>query len=188
VVIDMNKTYRDLVKELCPNATLVIDKFHVVRHINWALENVRKRVQKLMHPDKRKYFKRSRKLLLARRKKLKEESVLALEILLRQSSDLANAYYLKELFYEFMDAKERQAAARKLHQFLLAAQVSGLKEFESCLNMLANWSKYILNAFECPYTNGYTEGTNNVIKVIKRNAFGYRNFHNFRNRIFLALT
>ena len=132
VVIDMNKTYRDLVKELCPNATLVIDKFHVVRHINWALENVRKRVQKLMHPDKRKYFKRSRKLLLARRKKL--------------------------------------------------------KEFESCLNMLANWSKYILNAFECPYTNGYTEGTNNVIKVIKRNAFGYRNFHNFRNRIFLALT
>ncbi|MBQ8814865.1 MAG: transposase, partial [Lachnospiraceae bacterium] len=39
-----------------------------------------------------------------------------------------------------------------------------------------------------PYTNGYTEGPNNAIKVIKRNAFGYRNFDNFRKRIFLALT
>ena len=41
---------------------------------------------------------------------------------------------------------------------------------------------------DCKYTNGYTEGTNNAIKVIKRNAFGYRNFDNFRNRIFLSLT
>ncbi|WP_455390958.1 transposase, partial [Frisingicoccus sp.] len=40
----------------------------------------------------------------------------------------------------------------------------------------------------CSYTNGYNEGTNNAIKVIKRNAFGYRNFENFRNRIFLSLT
>ncbi len=46
----------------------------------------------------------------------------------------------------------------------------------------------MLRKFDCSYTNGYTEGTNNAIKVIKRNAFGYRNFDNFRNRIFLSLT
>lgn len=187
-VTDMNRVYKDLARNYFPNATIVIDKFHVVRYVTWALENVRKRIQKELHPSKRKYFKRSRKLLLTHKKKLNDESLEALEVMLLHSSDLAVAYHLKELFYEFMDSKDRQEAAKKLKFFILAAQTSNLKEFQACLTMLANWSKYILNAFDCKYTNGYTEGTNNAIKVIKRNAFGYRNFNNFRNRIFLSLT
>ena len=187
-VTDMNAVYKDLAREYFPNATIVIDKFHVVRYVTWALENVRKRVQKDMHPAKRKYFKRSRKLLLTHKYKLHEESLDALGLMLMQSSDLATAYHLKELFYDFMSSKNREEASRKLKFFILAAQSSNLKEFQACLTMLGNWSKYILNAFDCKYTNGYTEGTNNAIKVIKRNAFGYRNFKNFRNRIFLSLT
>ena len=180
--------HKDLAREYFPNATIVIDKFHVVRYVTWALENVRKRIQKELHPSKRKYFKRSRKLLLTHKKKLGSESIDALELMLLHSKDLAVAYYLKELFFDFMDSKNRTEAAQKLKFFILAAQTSQLKEFQPCLTMLGNWSKYILNAFECNYTNGYTEGTNNAIKVIKRNAFGYRNFNNFRNRIFLSLT
>ena len=53
--------------------------------------------------------------------------------------------------------------------------------------MLQNWQEYILNAFDCPYSNGFTEGCNNAIKAIKRIAFGYRSFHNFRRRILLTL-
>lgn len=188
LITDMNQVYRDLAAEFFPNAKIVIDKFHVVRYVTWALENVRKRIQKEMHPSKRKYFKRSRRLLLIHKEKLNEEGLSALEIMLKQSPDLATAYHLKELFYEFMRSKNREEAAKRLRFFCLATQSSQLPEFNACLTMLGNWSKYILNAFECPYTNGYTEGTNNAIKVIKRNAFGYRNFDNFRNRIFLALT
>jgi len=187
-VTDMNSVYKNLAREFFPNATIVIDKFHVVRYVTWALENVRKRIQKEMHPSKRKYFKRSRRLLLTHKNKLKKDSLDALELMLLQSSDLAIAYHLKELFYDFMNSKTRDEAAHKLKFFILAAQTSNLKEFNACLTMLGNWSKYILNAFDCKYTNGYTEGTNNAIKVIKRNAFGYRNFDNFRNRIFLSLT
>lgn len=187
-VTDMNAIYKDLARQYFPNATIVIDKFHVVRYVTWALENVRKRIQKEMHPSKRKYFKRSRKLLLTHKNKLSEDALDALELMLLQSSDLATAYHLKELFYDFMDSNSREEASHKLKFFILAAQTSNLKEFQSCLTMLGNWSKFILNAFECTYTNGYTEGTNNAIKVIKRNAFGYRNFENFRNRIFLSLT
>ena len=187
-VTDMNSVYKDLAREYFPNATIVIDKFHVVRYVTWALENVRKRIQKDLHPSKRKYFKRSRKILLTHKKKLNEDSLTALELMLLHSSDLAVAYHLKELFYDFMDSKNRAEAAKKLKFFILAAQTSELKEFHACLTMLGNWSKYILNSFDCKYTNGYTEGTNNAIKVIKRNAFGYRNFNNFRNRIFLSLT
>lgn len=187
-VTDMNKVYRDLAISYFPNATIVIDKFHVVRYVTWALENVRKRIQKNLHPDKRKYFKRSRRLLLTHQNKLNQESLEALELMLLQSQDLAVAYHLKELFYAFMNSKTKEEATKKLHFFILAVQASQLTEFNACLTMLGNWSKYILNSFECPYTNGYTEGTNNAIKVIKRNAFGYRNFKNFRNRIFLSLT
>ena len=188
LISDMNQVYRDLALQVFPNATIVIDKFHVVRYITWALENVRKRIQKQMHPSKRKYFKRSRRLLLTHKSKLNQEGLDALELMLLQSQDLAVAYHLKELFYDFMKSTDRNEASKKLKFFILSTQASGLKEFDSCLTMLGNWSKYILNAFDCPYTNGYTEGTNNAIKVIKRNAFGYRNFDNFRNRIFLALT
>ena len=187
-VSDMNQVYRDLALNYFPNATLVVDKFHVVRYVTWALENVRKRIQKQMHPDKRKYFKRSRRLLLTHKEKLSEESLDALQVMLSQSNDLATAYHLKELFYDFMKSPDRQTASKKLKFFILAAKASELTEFNSCLTMLGNWSKYILNAFDCNYTNGYTEGTNNAIKVIKRNAFGYRNFNNMRNRIFLSLT
>ena len=188
IIMDMNRVYRDLATSYFPNATLVIDKFHVVRYATWALENVRKRVQKEMHPSKRKYFKRSRKLLLSNKNNLSEEGILALEVMLQQSHDLAVSYHLKELFYHFMKSENRQIASDRLKKFTLAAEVSELKEFKPCLTMIYNWSKYILNAFDCSYTNGYTEGTNNAIKVIKRNAFGYRNFKNFRNRIFLSLT
>ena len=187
-VMDMNQVYRDLALSYFPNATIVIDRFHVVRYVTWAMENVRKRIQKQMHPDKRKYFKRSRRILLSHQNKLSEENLLALEVMLQQSTDLATAYHLKELFYKFMASTSRIEAAHKLQFFLLAVEASQLPEFKACLTMLGNWSKYILNAFDCPYTNGFTEGTNNAIKVIKRNAFGYRNFENFRNRIFLSLT
>ena len=188
VVMDMNQVYRDLMHSYFPNATIVIDKFYVVRYVTWALENVRKRIQKQLHPDKRKYFKRSRRILLSHQNKLSEENLTALEVMLQQSPDLATAYHLKELFYKVMESKSRTEATRKLQFFILAAQSSQLPEFKACLTMLGNWSKYILNAFDCSYTNGYTEGTNNAIKVIKRNAFGYRNFDNFRNRIFLSLS
>ncbi len=121
------------------------------------LEDVRKRVQTELHPEKRKYFKRSRRLLLTHKHKLKDDSLDALELILLQSNDLAVAYHLKELFYEFMDSKTREEAVKKLRIFILATQSSQLKEFKACLTMLGNWLRYILN------------------------AFGYRNFENFRN-------
>lgn len=187
-IMDMNYVYRDIAKTLLPNATIVIDRFHVVRYVTWALENVRKRVQKQMHPEKRKYFKRSRRILLSHYHKLNATNKDALEIMLMQSPDLATAYYLKEQFYDFMDSKDSNEAKLKLRNFVLAATASELTEFKACLTMLSNWSKYILNSFDCPYSNGFTEGTNNKIKVIKRNAYGYRNFANFRNRILLSST
>lgn len=134
----MNYVYREIAETYLPNATIVIDRFHVVRYITWALENVRKRIQKEMHPDKRKYFKRSRRILLCHFEKLSDENKDALEIMLQQSPDLAAAYYLKEQFYDVMKSGNRQEASNKLRKFILSAQASNLTEFNACLTMLAN--------------------------------------------------
>ena len=186
IIMDMNKVYLDMAKTWLPNATVVIDRFHVARYATWALENVRKSVQKKLGDSKRKYFKRSRWLMLKRRADLTEEQADELAVILSQSEDLATAYLLKEKFFEFMHAETRYEAGKKMKYFIFAAELSGLKEFKACLTMLRNWSEYILNSFEYHYSNGFTEGTNNKIKVIKRTAYGYRNFENFRNRIMMC--
>lgn len=185
-VSDMRKEYISMAKNLFPNAKIVIDKFHVVRYCTWALENVRKRIQKSLHPDERKYFKRSRTLLLKRMNHLTPNGRESVIRMLRFQSDLRDAYLLKEKFYSFMDSKDSEEARKRLHEFGLFAAATELKEFEPLFTVLRNWPKYILNSFDTGYTNGFTEGCNNKIKVLKRIAFGYRNFNNFRQRILMT--
>ena len=186
VVIDMSRAFKEVARKCFPNAKLVIDKFHVARQATWAFENTRKRVQKNLSSELRKYFKRSRKLLTMRINQLKKDDILAVEKMLSCSVDLANAYLLKEYFYNLMDSKDRHQAIENLKWFKLQAKHIDLPEYKPVLTMLNNWEEYILNAFEYKYSNGYTEGTNNSIKVIKRVGFGYRNFENFRKRILLV--
>lgn len=186
-ISDMRKEYVSMACRLFPNATVVIDRFHVVRYCTWALDNVRQRVQKKLLPEQRKYFKRSRRLLLCHMDRLNPEGKAAVERMLLFDRDLREAYLLKEVFYRFMASRNSAEAKQRLREFRLHAAVADIKEFDKCLTMLQNWEKYILNAFDCLYSNGFTEGCNNAIKVIKRIAFGYRNFHNFRRRILLTL-
>lgn len=185
-ITDMRKEYISMAKHLFPNAKIVIDKFHVIRYCTWALENVRKRVQKSLDPDERKYFKRSRTLLLKHMSELDPSGKEAVIRMVRSRKDLADAYLLKEKFYAFMDSKNSEEARSRLHEFGLFAAALDIPEFQPLMSVLRNWSKYILNSFDCGYTNGFTEGCNNKIKVLKRIAFGYRSFQNLRQRILLT--
>ena len=186
VVMDMNHGFRDAAKTFLPNAKIVIDRFHVVRYCTEAMENVRRSFQKALPKAQRKYFKRSRKLLLAHHNRLIEEDRAAVDVMLRFSDRLLQAYALKEAFYDFMAAPDRREAERRLDFWLEACDRLNLPEFKSCRKMLANWRPYILNAFDIRLSNGFTEGCNNAIKTLKRLAFGFRNFTAFRARILLA--
>ena len=183
VVMDMNQGYRDIARALFPQAKIVIDRFHVARYCTWAMDDVRRAVQKHLLPASRKHFKRSRRLLIARRALLSEEDRAAVDVMLHFSERLYQAYALKELFFQFMDAKSSSTAAELLSKWFDAYDRLQLPEFSPCRRMLKNWKPYILNAFDCPYSNAFTEGCNNAIKALKRVAFGFRNFSNFRARI-----
>ncbi|MDP4093722.1 MAG: ISL3 family transposase [Bacillota bacterium] len=182
-VIDMSGPYRNLAKSLFPHAKIIADKYHVVRQVIWAFENVRKEEQSKFHDARRKYFKRSRKVLLKKPETLSPEEAAQVSAMLNASERLRQAYFMKNEFHKFMECKNREEARKQLGIWYMMAVGYNLPEFQACTKTFINWQEEILNSFEYPFTNGYTEGVNNKIKVIKRNAFGVRNFSRFRNHI-----
>lgn len=182
-VSDMWATYKDISSTYFKNATFVIDKYHFVRQVIWAFESVRKEEQKKFAKTRRVYFKRSKSLLSKQYKYLSAEQKQQVDIMLYASENILKAYSLKEQFFDFLSSENSIIAKQKLSKWVLLAENSGLKSFAECAKTMQNWATGILNSFDCPYTNGFTEGVNNKIKVLKRNAYGYRNFERFRKRI-----
>ena len=182
-VCDMWQPYVDLARVYFPNATIIVDKYHFIRQITWAIEKVRKRLQKTMPVSLRKYYKRSRRLILTRYNKLKDESKKACDLMLQYNEDLRLAHSLKEWFYEICQNKKYSEQRIYFFEWIKNAEKSGIAEFEKCAATYRNWSKEILNAFKYGLTNGPTEGFNNKIKVLKRISYGMSNFKRFRTRI-----
>lgn len=182
-ICDMWNQYAELGRLFFPNATIIVDKYHFIRQVTWAIENVRKRVQKDMPSDLRKYFKRSRTLILKRSENLKGDEIERLNAMLLYNDDLRQAYRLKENFYEICQNPKYSEQRKDFYEWIAYAESQNIREFKACITAFRNWSKEILNAFKYGYTNGCTEGYNNKIKVIKRISYGVRNFKRFRNRI-----
>jgi len=185
-ISDMWQPYVDLAKAYFPNAAIIIDKYHFIRQVTWAIENVRKRLQKTMPASLRKYYKRSHKLILTRYCKLKDESKKQCDLMLLYNDDLRVAHYLKEWFYDICQCSKYSEQRKAFYEWIKSAESSGIKEFEYCARTYRHWSKEILNAFKYGLTNGTTEGFNNKIKVLKRVSYGIRNFKRFRTRIILC--
>lgn len=85
-------------------------------------------------------------------------------MILHFSDRLLQAYALKEAFYDFMATPNHDETGRRLDFWLDACDRLNLPEFKSCRKMLANWRRYILNAFDVHLSNGFAEGCNNAIK------------------------
>lgn len=182
-VSDMWTTYREISANLFKNATFLVDKYHWVRQAIWAFEAVRKDAQKQLRPDIRKYFKRSRSLLIKRYDTLEPEQQQAVNTMLWYSDEMCEAHSIKEWFFKVLDTRDLTAMKQEFKDWLNSVDTTDLKPFKRCVNTYFNWKKGIFNSLEAPFTNGFTEGCNNKIKVLKRNAYGFRRFDRFRNRI-----
>lgn len=187
-IIDMNPHFREVAETCFPKAAVVIDRYHVTRQVIWAMERVRKEVQKHLSPEWRRFCKHSKVLLNKPPQKLTDEERQKLRIILGLSARLERAYDLKNDFLFLMHAPDSQVAQKLLGDWIVRAESARLPEFYECTRAFHNWSRYILNSFDVPYTNGYTEGCNNKTKVLKRVCYGVRNFSRFRNRILHCAT
>jgi transposase len=184
VVMDMYEPFRQAVELCLPQAKVVADKFHVLMHVHRALDQVRSSLQP-QRGRKGDLF-RARYLLLTGVERLTPERYTRLMELLGRYPLLQQAWALKEAFRAWYRSPSRRQAQEGLLLWEAEVQVSGLGPFQALFPMLRNWRPEILNYFDYPYTNGFLEGKNNRIKVIKRLAYGYRNAQNFRQRILLS--
>ena len=182
VVMDMSALFRSVYKTMFPNATLIADRFHVQRLVLWAMERVRKDIQNTF-PKTSPYLKHNKRILQKRGTTLSGEELVKLRCIPSQSDELRRAYILKEAFYKVLRQKTELAAKRELNKWLAMVMGYNLDAFKGILRSFKDWEAAIIQAIIQPYSNGFTEGCNNLIKTVKRVAFGMRDFNRFRNRI-----
>lgn len=186
-VCDMNPHFRQVAKICFHNAVIVADRYHVIRQVYWAMERVRKKEQNKLSTRFRKYFKNTRYLLMKPMEKLTGEEARRLALVFEIAPRLADAYRLKNEFLSVIRSESSAEGRHKLADWLLSAEVMDLPEFHDCTKAYHNWFNEILNSMDVPWSNGFIEGCNNKIKVLKRVCYGMSNFRNFRNRILYAI-
>lgn len=196
VVSDFYSPYASLVKTFFPNAQLVIDRFHISQHIGRAFQNQRTQVMKRFasKTGPHKHLKKFWKLLQKNaweldyeqrhwrpsfRAHLTEQDIV--DRLLAYSSELRQGYRVYQAFLSAIHGKNQQ----KFDQLLAEDYAFLPKAFQTVIQTFKVYHQEIAWAFTVPYSNGPLEGLNNHIKVLKRVAYGFRNFQNFRERIFL---
>jgi transposase len=173
VAMDMWTPYRDAVREVLPQATIIIDKFHVLRMGNVAMEQVRKSLRARLAPKERRGLMHDRFLLLKRRSALDAGERLLVESWSSHHPDLGEAYRLKEDFFAIYDAGDRLEAGRRYDAWEAAIPKKLRSAFAPIMTAWCSWREPILAYFDHPITNAYTESLNNLIRVMNRLGRGY---------------
>ena len=195
ICIDMYAPYIELIKACFPNAKIITDRFHTVQLVSRALNKTRVQVMK-DNPKMHARLKRYWKLILKPTEDLDRtefrkftcfnylmsESQVVDE-LLRIDSTFEATYH----FYQRFLRNFRNKNIKAIKEIINNPDKNLSESMVKTIRTLKKHEQTICNSLEYPYSNGVVEGTNNLIKVIKRIAFGYRNYHNFRARILLIV-
>lgn len=186
VAIDMSAAYYTAVCENLPDATVVFDWFHVVKLLNDKLSQLRRQLFReatdQLHKD---VLKGTRWLLLKRPENLDEthNELNRLQDALDLNESLATAYYLKEDLRLLWDEPTKRAAERFLDDWIRQADASGIRVLQTFAKTLARYRTGILAWYDHPISTGPLEGTNNKIKTLKRQAYGFRDHQYFALKI-----
>jgi transposase len=184
VSMDMWSPYRDSVVEKLPHAEIVIDRFHVMKNLNDCLTNTRREICRLSSKEDKAKLKGCRWILVKNIEDLTLVEQEKLDMVYETSPELKQTHVLKEEFRRiFEDEDNKENASKALEDWVNRVVQSGLKGLEKFLTTLSNWKDSILNYFNSKVTNGFVEGMNNKIKLIKRKGFGFTNHNHFRYRI-----
>jgi len=179
VCMDMWAAYANLVREHAPNAQILFDRFHIVQHLNEAVEEVRRSEMRRLSLKERVVFKRSRWLLLKNPWNLNPDQKERLSTLVRWNAPIVRAYYLKESFQLFWDYKQSQRAETHVQKWMTSAMRSRLEPFKRFVRMLRSHLDGVLPWTRIRLSNAAVEGMNNKIKSISHRSFGFRTAKNF---------
>jgi transposase len=179
VCMDMWAPYANLVREYATHAQILFDRFHIVKHLNEAVEEVRRSEMRRLSLKERVVFKRSRWLLLKNPWNLNPGQKERLSTLVRWNVPIVRAYYLKESFQLFWDYKQCKRAETHLQKWMTSAMRSRLDPFKRFVRMLRSHLDGVLPWTRIRLSNAAVEGMNNKIKSISHRSFGFRTATNF---------
>lgn len=187
VCIDMWKPYLQAVLSKLPaQVKVTIDRFHVVKNLHEAINKTRRTIQRQADEATQQTLKGCRWLILKRRENLNPKERNRLPQLYDVSPQLQLCHDLKDEFRAIFDLQNRQEAETWLEDWIATVEDSGFKPLSQFVQTLRNWWPYIMNYFDQRHSNGFAEGINNKLKMLKRRAFGFLNFDHFRLRILVA--
>jgi transposase len=186
VAMDMSAAYRSAVSTHLPEAKIVFDHFHVVKLFNEKLSDLRRALYReateVMHKE---VLKGTRWLLLKNPENLdaKKDEKKRLEEALALNKPLATAYYMKEDLRRFWEQPGKRFATSFLDGWIRRAEASGVKILQQMGKTLAAHRSGLLAYYDAMITSGPMEGTNNKIKTMKRQAYGFRDQEFFKLKI-----
>ena len=194
VVMDMYEPYLKLITKMFVNAKIIIDMFHIVQLMGKSLNKTRIKAMKGDKTNYRKY-KRYWRLFFKPRLELNSSvwkkytcfknlmtEVDVIDYLLSQNEELKNSYELYQSILYALQRKDYDLFSKIINkEYPLISE-----NMKTTVKTLREFSPYIKNTLEQPYSNGVMERNNNTCKLIKRVAFGFRNFKNFKARILFA--
>ncbi len=188
-LMDMWKPFRNATKAHAPNAAILFDKFHIVRHLGQALDKVRKSEYARLSGNKRRYIKGQKYTLLSRWENLTLEGRHALKTLLAANKRINTAYLLKESFGQLWSYEREGWARRFFENWRSSLKWQRLKPYEKFAAMIDHHWDGI--AAYCKPENkvslGFVEGLNNKIRVIQRRAYGLRDEEYLRLKILTCM-
>jgi transposase len=190
-VMDMWKPFRTstLKAEHAPQAGILYDKFHVLRHLNDALDKVRKSEYARVSGKDRRFIKGQKYTLLAHWVNLSHQGRQSLKLLLAANQRLHKAYLLKEMFGQLWDYRRAGWARRFFDQWKAALKWQRLQPYEKFARMIEEHWPGIVRY--CRPANkvalGFVEGFNNKIRVIQRRAYGLRDEEYLRLKVLTCM-
>jgi len=184
VAMDMSRSYSSAVTKYLPKSKIVFDRYHIMALINKAIDTLRREQYGSLDDAGKKVLKGNRYLLLRNYETLHEKYREKLGELLKVNKPLFIIHSMKEQFRLLWDQSNHQKAFNFFNQWCLDAYTSDIKPLIKVALTLTKHREGILNYFSHSITSGSVEGTNNKIKTLKRQAYGFRDIEYFKLRLY----
>jgi transposase len=187
-VMDMWPAFRNSVNRHAPKAKILFDKFHIIKHLSKAMDEVRRQEYKRVSDDTRKFIKGQRYTLLSHKENLTLEGRQSLRKLLSINKRIHTAYLLKEEFDQLWDYNSEAWARKFFDNWKAQLKWQRIKPFEKFAVMIEkHWEGIISHCHPANKVKlGFIEGANNKIRVIQRKAYGYRDEEYLKLKILTA--
>ena len=180
IAIDLSPAYYSAVQQELPRVNIVFDRFHVMKMMTMAVDDVRKEQQKIFGST----LKGDRFLLLKNYETLDVNGMERLNTLLAVNEPLFVAHSMKEQLRTFWEQKDRESGKDFLYKWCLDAVLTRIKPLVKMAKSLWRHLDGLLNYFDHRISNGKAEGINNKIKTLKRQAYGFRDIEYFKLRLY----